>query len=222
MLITIIAIHLLLLLWLLTRPPTVQTVPDRGHGLMLISLSAGEKAATPPTKPDPPPPIPVPVPPINLPTVLSTPAAGSQLSLGAGAPQAGDSGGGCALAARAAEAITKDPAAMAELTALPPVYRTLADAVMLWNGEWLASTPGSVVAPTTELRRVVGQVVADASPECREQPTDGPQFLAIPDDSRTTTLVIGSGTWRWADLVTPPGACLAGTPDVCSPTRQNP
>ena len=222
-LIAIIAIHLLLLLWLVTRPPSVPADRDRGRGLTLISLSTGANAATPPTKTKPPPPIVIPVRAIIMPSLLPTPpAALNPLPAGTGAPQAGDAGG-CALAVRTAESIAGDPRAMAELAALPPAYRTSADAVMLWNGQWLATAPGSVAPPATaSLRRVVEQVIADASPDCRAAPMGGPQFLAIPEQGRTTTLVIGSGTWRWSDLLTPSAACLGNVPDSCSPRFSNP
>jgi hypothetical protein len=215
-LITIIAVHLMLLLWLVTRSPTVRTVPDSGRGLMLISLAAGEHAATPPNKPKPPPPTVIPPPVIMLPSLLAAPTAAQNPSpSGAGSPQAGEAGG-CALSARTAEAITKDPAAMAELAALPPAYRTSADAVMLWNGNWLASEQGSVVSPVTPLlRRTVEQVVAEASPECRAAPTEGPQFMAIPEPGRTTILVIGSGTWRWSDLLATPTTCFGSASGAC-------
>lgn len=217
-LIVIIAIHLMVLLWLITHPSISPSRRDPGPGLVLVSISPGKRPATPPTAPKPPPPIPLPPPPVILPSVLPIPAAAQNIApAGLGAPQPGDAGG-CALATRTAEAIVADPAAMAELAALPPSYRTLADAVMLWNGEWLTIAPGLPIAPATgSLRRVVEQVVAEASPDCRAAPTNGPQFLAIPEPGRTTTLVIGSGTWRWSDLVTLPAACSATAPGICLP-----
>ena len=215
LLIAIIAIHLLLLLWLITRPPTVPTVRDPGTGLVLISVSSGQRVAIP-TVPKPPPPIVLPTPPIIVPSPLPTPSGEISTSAAeGGAPQAGEAGG-CALAIRTAEAIAKDPAAMAELAALPPAYRTSADAVMLWNGVWLASGPGPLAIPATpSLRRVVEQVVAEATPECRAAPMGGPQFLSIPEEGRTTTLVIGSGTWRWADLQATSTLCPAGDSGAC-------
>ena len=208
-LIAIITVHLLVLLWLFTRPMTEQVRRDSGGDLVLISVSDGKRAATPPTVPKPPPAIVLPAPAIILPSPLPTPTEQQNWS------QAGEAGG-CALAARSAEAIAKDPPAMAELAALAPAYRTSADAVMLWNGEWLAGTPGSIASPATpSLRRVVEQVVAEASPECRAEPTNGPQFIAIPEQGRTTTLVIGSGAWRWSDLLAISPACLETPSDAC-------
>ncbi len=208
-LIAIITVHLLVLLWLFTRPITEQVRRDAGGDLVLISISDGKPAATPPTVPKPPPAIVLPAPAIILPSPLPTPTEQQNWS------QAGQAGG-CSLAARSAEAIARDPAAMAELAALPPAYRTSADAVMLWNGEWLASAPGTIAPPPTpSLRRVVEQVVADASPECQTAPMAGPQFLAIPEQSRNTTLVIGSGEWRWSDILAISSACLKTPSDAC-------
>lgn len=216
MLIAIITVHLLVLLWLATRPPTEQVRRESGGNLVLISVSDGKRAATPPTVQKPPPPIVFPAPAIILPSSLPTPTEQQNR------PQAGEAGG-CALAARTAEAIAKDPAAMAELAALPPAYRTSADAVMLWNGEWLAGAPGSIASPATpSLRRVVAQVVAEASPECRAAPMGGPQFVAIPEQGRTTTLVIGSGAWRWSDLLATSTPCLGTTSDACLPLSPTP
>lgn len=215
LLIAIIAIHWLLLLWLVTRPPTVRPVRDPGTGLVLISVSSGQRIATP-TVPKPPPPIVLPTPPIILPSPLPTPSGEiSPSAIEGGSPQAGEAGG-CALASRTAEAIAKDPAAMAELASLPPAFRTSADAVMLWNGVWLASDPRSTAFPLTpSLRRAVERVVAEASPECQATIMTGPQFLAIPEQNRTTTLVIGSGTWRWSDLLTPSASCVPSPTDAC-------
>ena len=218
MLIVIIAVHLLLLMWLVTRPPAVQPVSDHGRGLLLISLADGERSAAPSTKPKPPPPSLIPPPAIILPSLLATPTAAQTPSPSdAGAPQAGEAGG-CALPVRTAEAIARDPAAMAELAALAPLYRTSADAVLLWNGQWLATGQEAGAVPVMPaLRRIVEQVVTEASPECRATPTNGPQFLAIPEQDRTTTLVIGSGTWRWSDLLATSATCLSGAPEACLP-----
>lgn len=219
----IVTVHLLLLLWLVTSPTTPIVPRDAGRNLVLISISTGQSVATPPTVPKPPPPIVLPPPAIIVPSLRALPAAAQNPSpSGAGAPLAGDLGG-CALADRTAEAIVGDPGAMAELAALPPAYRTSADAVMLWNGEWLASAPGSIAPPPTpSLHRVVEQVIAEASPECRDAPMGGPQFLAIPEQDRTTTLVIGSGAWRWSDLLANSTACLGSGSDACLPTTANP
>ncbi len=216
MLIAIIAIHLLLLLWFVTRPPAVQAVRDHGRGLTLISLADGQRSATPPTKPKPPQPSLIPPPAIILPSLLATPTAAQNPSASeSGTPQAGEAGG-CSLSVRTVEAIATDPAAMAELAALAPAYRTSADAVLLWNGEWLASGQGSSASPVTPaLRRVIEQIVTEASPECQAAPTTGPQFLAIPEQGRTTILVIGSGTWRWSDLLATSTTCLGSAPEAC-------
>ncbi|MEO5641524.1 MAG: hypothetical protein ABIQ98_07145 [Sphingomicrobium sp.] len=221
--VAIITVHLLLLLWLVTRPPAERPVRDRGRNLVLISVSDGERAAGPPVVPKTPPPIPVPAPEVNIPLAVPYQAEVQSPSPAAmDAPQASDVGG-CALAARTADAIAKDPAAMAELAALPPAYRTLADAVILWNGEWVASAPGSIDSPAIlSIRHVLEQVAIEASPECRDEPIVGPQFIAIPEQNRTTTLVIGSGVWQWSDLLATSAACSATTPNTCLPLSSAP
>lgn len=207
LLLSLIAAYLLFLLWFVTRPPARPPAVHGGGELTMISLSNGKQAARRSAIPDPPP-IAMPSIPPSVVEAQSSPPAASEASQ-AGAP------GGCGLSERATAAIVKDPQAMAELAALPAGYRTSADAVMLWNGQWVAGAPGTDASPVApSLRRDIEQVVSDASPECRAEPMGGPQFLPIPEHERTTTLVIGSGLWRWSDLLAP-AACNEPTPDAC-------
>jgi hypothetical protein len=102
---------------------------------------------------------------------------------------------------------------MAELEALPAQARTQADAVMLWDGGWLqsasalspapADTPNGSVLTLGQLRRVVEQELRKAQTECRNAMVTGPQFIALPGVRRTTIIVVGSGQWRWEDLLRP-------------------
>lgn len=117
---------------------------------------------------------------------------------------------------------------MAELAALPPGIRTEADAVMIWNGEWRALTvpaaadaavPATSAAPAvSELRRTIEALATAAPPACLAVIVPGPLFIPVREPRRTTTLVIGSGAWRWADLLSPPATCVATSAQPCSGT----
>ena len=219
----IITIHLLVLLWLLTRPPTVQLARDNGHDLVLISVSPGKRPAPKAVVPKPTPQVAMPTPPIALPSPIPVKSGERTPSPDSIAPPDAGGAGGCALASVMAAAIAKDPAAMAELAALPPAYRTAADAVMLWNGEWLTIASGSTALPVApSLRRAVEQAVAEAKPECSGAMMSGPQFLAIPEPGRVTTLVIGSGAWRWSELVTSDTSCLGTATESCGAQTPRP
>ena len=124
-------------------------------------------------------------------------------------------GQGCAMGDKIMAAITSDPLAMQALADLPAETRSEADAVMLWNGDWLGSDvpdPASPFAqffpaqagPVDVLKSVVIEAVAASTPECQMATTAGPQLIPIGEADRTTMLVIGSGIWAWASLLSPP------------------
>ena len=206
-LLLVIAGHLLLLLWFITRPAVLQPAPVRSSAMILVELPDGGQPAPPAPRPiatarvvEP---LPMPAVPIVLPSPLPAASAAGETE------PSGDAGSsGCHLSDDTATAIRQDPAAMAELAALPPGLRTQADAVMIWNGRWLGDNGSPSLMPYVPpfvpgLQRVVSALIAGAPAECRDAVETGPVFLAIPETGRTTMLVIGSGSWRWADLLSP-------------------
>lgn len=219
-------IHGLAILWLVTRPdaPPASTTP--GISLFDIAAPGGGSPARAPPKPPRPTPDAVP-PEVIIPSLLPAPAPDAPPALAAlGASATGTGmGGGCALAQAAGQAILADPLAMAELEGLPPEARTEADAVMLWDGVWKDFVVNSGVSPIVPnrpagamqgtIRFVIQHVVRLAAPECRNAPVLGPQFIQIPGVNRTTTVVIGSGSWRWDDLIRPDKNCVAADGQPC-------
>ena len=132
----------------------------------------------------------------------------STLALAPSAVGNGD-GTGCAVATAIGAALADDEDAMSELAALPAGLRTDADAVRLWNGAWLdaaAVEPGgqSLAAQIPELRRAVTTAVLALPEQCRNVEVRGPQLIPITETGRTTMVVIGSGQWRWSNLLETP------------------
>lgn len=205
---------MLLIWWLVTSSRPVPINESDVTQLIAIAV-APEPAPTPgpPAPPAPPPPAPPqPEPPVELPQLptldpLPAPAAQASDSSAVG-------GGGCALAITIGRAIEADPEAMRALVALTPDLRTAADAVMLWNGDWsrAAIYPGGVIAEP--LRQLVLREIAAAPVECRESGVIGLQLIPVADRGRTAMLAVGSGVWRWADLLLerppPPAAPISG------------
>lgn len=133
----------------------------------------------------------------------------SELTVDAAPPAAGSgAGNGCSVASAVGAALLADKDAMAELAALPAEVRSDADAVMLWNGAWLDVAPQAQMqmaqTPIPALKRVVTDTVLALPAECQEVQTAGPQLIPIPEPGRTTMVVIGSGVWRWSNLLDPP------------------
>lgn len=213
----IVAAHFAIILWLITQAPA--KVPRLAVVTALSLIAPGK---------DPPAPRPEPRPvkpqPVRLPSPLSDKLRPLVVPSDAAAQPsvAAPSSGGCDLATAAATAIAQDPAAMAELAALPAGIRTEADAVMLWNGDWLQLAPPNAAKPAVPvdgaLRRAIEAVVTAAAPECLAADVPGPLFIAVPEGLRTTTLVVGSGGWHWADLLKPPPICAPNAAGFCPAT----
>ena len=217
---------------LLLREPTLATVEI-----------ADVPSASAPAKPAAASPVPVLDPPVLMPSAIKVPAAPAASGTGTGA--------GCGMAGVIGRAIAADPAAMAALDALPPGIRTEADAVMLWNGGWIdvggapvparpqslvpslvIPSPGSSLLakilesdPLAPLKQTVVAALAAAPAECRNLEVSGPQLIPITEPARTTMLVVGSGIWKWADLIDPAVlspdavALVSGAPTLSSPPQ---
>ena len=217
LLVVIVAVHVLVVLWLATcAAPVSRPRPDSDALLAFDLPGAGgrDRAAVQPTRMPLEPPIALP----PLPTANGPRAAAVTTS---DATTAAPGIGGCALAKAAGEAIARDPSAMAELDELPPQLRSSADAVMLWNGQWLGSDIPPPGPDTASLRHAVEQVVVDAPPDCRNAPAQGPQFIPVPRAGRTVMIVVGSGAWRWDDLIADPAQCVGADPASCPAVADN-
>lgn len=109
--------------------------------------------------------------------------------------------GGCDLTDVVQSALRASGAARDAIAMLPSADRSVANAVMIWDGHWVdAGTDAGRIA-LTQIRQVVRDTVMAASAECRTQLQGGPRLIAIPG-SPDVTLAMGSGRWRWDDLGT--------------------
>ena len=210
-----IILHLLflLLLWMGShaRPKSVARVRQES----LLTLALPNTGGQPLRLPNRPSPTPIPPAPLAVTSVALAAVEGppSLVTTNGAAAKIGVAGG-CALPHDAAVAIGQDAAAMTEVNALPPDMRTSADAIMLWDGRWTVGQGPPTTMAGAALRRVVERVVAEASVECRDAKANGPEFIPVPDGDRTIMIVIGSGAWRWADLLVSPVSC---TPSALTP-----
>ena len=199
LMVAIIAAHLMLAAWILSsgsnfagaRPTPILAAID-------ISKDVPEPEA--PAKPA----IVPPVPDDHMAALLP-----SKLMVEMAPPVAGNgTGRGCSVASAVSAALIADKAAMAELATLPAEVRSEADAVMLWNGAWLDHAPEAQMqmaqSPIPALKRAVIDAVLALPAECQEVETAGPQLISVPEPGRTTMVVIGSGVWRWSNLLDPP------------------
>lgn len=199
----ILLIHFLAFLWFIQDSYADWHSRSLKPSKLTVSLLSAHETVShqlrKPMIPGRPPQIAIFVTPETTPTREVEPAA-PDVNAASGAKAAG---AGCALAKDISHSIATDFAAMAELRALPPSIRTSADAVLLWNGQWTLPDGGSDGIDPRALRRVIEQAVAESPIECRLAMNIGPQFVQVAEENRTVMVVIGSGRWRWTDLLDP-------------------
>jgi hypothetical protein len=194
------AAHLMLLValfWPRTAPP-----PPRAQLLPIqVSLLA---LPEPPGPPDAPqmggkqdivqPVLPHPVAPVFRISDSSDVLSESQLAGAAGAGEGGGGGGGCDTARLVQQALRRDPRVhMAVEDA-----RRLGKASMLWNGDWVRSGEQDGKGLSVVRQAIVWEV-AFAPEACRNERVHGLVLLSLQDGA--TRFAIGSGEWRWSDLL---------------------
>ncbi len=94
------------------------------------------------------------------------------------------------------------------LAEMPSGSRSVANAMMLWNGSWATSSTAAGQAALVVIQKVVAESVRLAPVECRAAVVVGPRLIFVPDGDGTTILALGSGSWSWGQLLrtTPPNS----------------
>lgn len=115
----------------------------------------------------------------------------------AGATTSGSGGAGrsCNMPQRLEAALRKDAMVRA---AVADADR--GRALLVWNGDWVrhGTQEGAGLAA---VREAIMWEVAFAPEACRKEPVRGLVLLALNDGPAPPRLVVGSGQWRWADLL---------------------
>ncbi|RUN78527.1 hypothetical protein EJC47_01265 [Sphingomonas sp. TF3] len=212
------ALELILAFWGFSFGVPVPGSPSHGANGISVPLSVFNLQAVAATRPAQraakATPLPIPKPKLAKPAPLAVgPAAidpdlvpsheADEASLAAFEPLSGQHGAEapCSLAQDLARDLQANPLAQRALERIPARSTSIAGALLLWDGRWLIADtdPGAVM-----LREIVLREVLAAKPDCLAAVNIGPQFLFVSSGSKTTTIVIGSGQWRWGDLTTSP------------------
>jgi hypothetical protein len=121
----------------------------------------------------------------------------------------GEPGATCDVTQQLAQAFGASPEVRQGIAAIPANDRSVANAVMLWDGHWAEGTHSGGMAV---LRALLVKAVVSSRPECLQAQNQGPVLFLIPDNHTTVVLAIGSGQWRWADVLMPASqpAVIAG------------
>lgn len=111
---------------------------------------------------------------------------------------------GCDLGAMLQATLQSSEAVRLNLSAIPSAQRSVANAIMVWNRDWMSFGASPIADSNAMIRDVVSARIAEADPECRLQPQSGPQLIVVTNGPITTVLAFGSGSWRWQDLIEQP------------------
>ena len=98
------------------------------------------------------------------------------------------------------QALQADVHVQAALTQIPKPARSVANAMMLWDGSWTLP-PVQAAAGTAAIRSAIVAGIVSAPPSCLSEQMRGPILIMLTDSNGATLLVVGSGDWRWQDLL---------------------
>ena len=133
------------------------------------------------------------------------------------AASTGQFGENCGIAAAIQADLLVDPAARAELAAIPFDERSVANAIVMWAGTpdpaQLATPPVSVPLfapsqPTPVLERaalpavdaVILNRLKSVPEQCLDLEQTGPDFIYVKNEKQTISITFGSGRWKWRNF----------------------
>ncbi len=141
----------------------------------------------------------LPAPPPAVPS--PAPSAPQSASLSAPLPSIAATAETCDMLARLQQRLRTDPEALKALQSVPSSARSVANAILLWDGTWTDAQALGGVAVFGPLHDAVVQTVRSAPPACQTEQVRGPRLIAVPDGKGSTIVGLGSGLWRWTDLM---------------------
>jgi hypothetical protein len=207
-----------LLLFLLLRTPGRDTVQAEAAAPMEVSLVAGPALAAaadaatqrPRASPHPVKVKPVTTPPDIVPQYVEADATAAPLPqrdsqndpIAASVAAAAAAGNPCQLTQWLQDALTADPQVQAALPTIPRPDRSVANALNLWSAGWIAPPPKST-AGYGALRLALVSGIHAAPAACLDALVRGPELITLVEGGDTTVVAIGSGEWRWRDLLEP-------------------
>lgn len=135
---------------------------------------------------------------VTTPDDMSDVLSDSQLAGAATVGEGGDGGGPCDLGQLVQRALRRDPLVHNAVANANRVGK----AVMVWNGDWVR-TGSEEGKGLSAVREAILWEVGFAPAVCRSKPVHGVLLLSLADGR--TRFAVGTGEWRWADLLHVPG-----------------
>lgn len=112
-----------------------------------------------------------------------------------------DGAGSCNVADTIRAVLVADSLTQGALAAIPQSARTVANAVMLWDGHWVSRPLRAGGTGLDKLRAIIVDGIRTVPADCRTAAVGGPRLIVIPDGATTVVLAFGSGNWSWSELL---------------------
>lgn len=90
------------------------------------------------------------------------------------------------------------------LALIPTSARSVANAVMFWDGGWVPVGSLAGDGGLAPIRGAIVRSLQSVSDVCQQRVNIGPILVAVVEPEGTTVLAVGSGPWRVADLIAQP------------------
>lgn len=126
--------------------------------------------------------------------------SGAGSGSGSGGGSGSGTGGSCDMVRRLQNALRDAPGVRAALT---EAYRTSGAngrAIVIWDGDWVLS-PGQEGKGLAGVRQAVAVTVGFTPRACKAETVRGYVLLTLGDGPGAPRLALGTGQWRWADLL---------------------
>ena len=104
------------------------------------------------------------------------------------------------MARRLQNALRRDPLVLAAVTQARMAGNN-GKAIRVWNGDWVQSR-GEDGRGLSAVREAITWEVAFAPKVCRSEPVRGLILISLNESQGSVRLALGSGVWRWGDLLT--------------------
>ncbi len=198
----ILLIHALLLTIVFLSSSEALGVRAIGSPLSVFDVASEEQKPSPPEPQPEPQQVVMPEPIVDL--ELEAPPVAAEPVFEEAAAQRAGFGTTCEVAGTLARAFMGSELVRAQLQRIGPEARSVANAIMFWDGQWVEVQGRAPEDALLTLRRAIVEGVRAAPPECLSQDVVGPRFITIDEGEGTMILVLGSGTWRWEQLLQEP------------------
>jgi hypothetical protein len=108
---------------------------------------------------------------------------------------------GCDLSDAVLARLHGSPAVTAAIERIPRAARSVADAVLLWDGHWIDAGAVGGSDALEPIRIAVVSAVRAAPAPCRDASVTGPRLLIVAGTDGNRVLAFGSGQWTWAQVI---------------------